>query len=249
MSSSSDPASSSSYLLFQLYGPMASWGDVAVGEVRPTFDHPSKSAILGMVAAALGIRRSEEEKHWALASQYRFAARLDVPGRLLRDYQNAWAPEKGAPTRRDELERRDLNNIQSYRDYRCDARATACLWTEAAEPRWDLWQMRQALEEPEFTLYLGRKACPPALPLAPTVTEALSLREAFASTSHSDDPFTEALMAGRDTVRLYWEETESSGLEADQTQTRRDQPVSRARWQFAERSEQYTSIPPGQDAA
>ena len=249
MSPSNDSTGAASYLLFQLYGPMASWGDVAVGEVRPTFDHPSKSAVLGLVAAALGIRRSDKEKHQALASQYRFAARLDVPGRLLRDYHTIAVPEKSASTRRGELQRRDLNTIQSYRDYRCDARATACLWTETAEPRWGLQQMRQALEEPEFTLYLGRKACPPALPLDPTVTEAPSLREAFASTSQSDDPFTEALMAGRDTVRLYWEETENSGLEADQTQTRRDQPVSRARWQFAERSEQYTSISPDQDAA
>jgi CRISPR system Cascade subunit CasD len=35
------------YLLFRLYGPLAAWGDIAVGEYRPSFAHPSKSAIIG----------------------------------------------------------------------------------------------------------------------------------------------------------------------------------------------------------
>ena len=50
------------FLIFRLYGMMASWGDIAVGELRPTFDHPSRSAIVGLLAAALGIRRDEEEQ-------------------------------------------------------------------------------------------------------------------------------------------------------------------------------------------
>ena len=50
------------YLLFQLYGPMAAWGDTAVGEFLPSHGHPICSAILGLTAAALGIRRHEEER-------------------------------------------------------------------------------------------------------------------------------------------------------------------------------------------
>ena len=50
------------YLMFRLYGPMASWGDIAVGEYRPSFAHPSKSAVMGMLAAAVGLRREEEDK-------------------------------------------------------------------------------------------------------------------------------------------------------------------------------------------
>ena len=56
------------YLLFRLYGSMASWGDIAVGEFRPTFDHPSKSAVMGLIAAAMGIRRDEEERQRELAA-------------------------------------------------------------------------------------------------------------------------------------------------------------------------------------
>jgi CRISPR-associated Cas5-like protein len=34
------------YLLFRLYGPMASWGEIAVGEIRHTASYPGKSAII-----------------------------------------------------------------------------------------------------------------------------------------------------------------------------------------------------------
>jgi CRISPR system Cascade subunit CasD len=34
-------------LVFRLYGPMASWGEIAVGESRHTANYPGKSAIIG----------------------------------------------------------------------------------------------------------------------------------------------------------------------------------------------------------
>ena len=245
-------AQTKKYLLFQLYGPMASWGAVAMGEVRPTFDRPSKSAILGMMAAALGIRQSEEEKHRALARSHRFAVRLDVPGRLLRDYHTSEAPTgkraRGLPTRRDELNYRNTNTIESYRDYRCDARATVCIWPAAPEVDWPLSDIRDALHEPVFTLYLGRKACPPALPLAPTIVEAGSLRKAFEASEHSIDPFTQSLSAEQDTVRFYWEDDGQSGFDPQQVQMRRDQPVSRARWTFEERREHFSALSRNQEA-
>ena len=50
------------YLLFRLYGPLASWGEIAVGESRHTAAYPGKAALIGLLAAALGIRRDEEER-------------------------------------------------------------------------------------------------------------------------------------------------------------------------------------------
>src|SRR5256885_4103212 len=75
------------YLVFRLYGPMCSWGDIAVGEVRPSTVPPSKSAILGLIAAALGTKRPNmahddaersalEATHSALAQGYGFAVRV-----------------------------------------------------------------------------------------------------------------------------------------------------------------------------
>jgi CRISPR system Cascade subunit CasD len=49
------------YLVFQLYGSLASWGEPAVGEMRHTNSIPGRSSILGLLAAALGIKRADEE--------------------------------------------------------------------------------------------------------------------------------------------------------------------------------------------
>ena len=103
------------YLVFQLYGPLASWGDIAVGETRPSTPIPSKSAIVGLLAAALGIRRPDtvadpveqralDEKHAQLAEGYGLGVRVDAIGRPLSDYHTAEVPKgEGYFTRRDEV--------------------------------------------------------------------------------------------------------------------------------------------------
>ncbi len=50
------------YLVFRLYGPLASWGLPAVGGDRQTGIAPSRSAILGLLSASLGINRKDESK-------------------------------------------------------------------------------------------------------------------------------------------------------------------------------------------
>jgi CRISPR system Cascade subunit CasD len=245
------------HLFLQLHGALAAWGDVAVGEVRPTFDRPSKSAVLGIVAAALGIGRAEEEQHQALTDAYRFAVRLDVPGRLLRDYHTTETPTgkraRGLPTRRDELNYKSTTTIQSYRDYRCDAFATACLWTDREAPPWSLREIGEALQTPAYSLYLGRKACPPSLPLAPELVAAPTLRAAFEQAQAGRGPFAtdlrEAVRPGSAPTRLYWEDGPDIGFDADQVQHRRDELVSRQRWQYREREEQVVQLAAGDPAA
>ncbi len=36
------------FLLWTLYAPLASFGDVAVGGTRPSFSYPTKSSIIGI---------------------------------------------------------------------------------------------------------------------------------------------------------------------------------------------------------
>ena len=97
------------FLLFQLYGPLSAWGDVAVGEERPSATHPGRSAILGLLAAAKGIRRHEEEKHLAMENGYGLAVLMESPGIFLRDYHTTQVPPQvalkkhPAVTRRDEM--------------------------------------------------------------------------------------------------------------------------------------------------
>jgi len=238
------------YLIFRLYGMMASWGDIAVGEYRPTYDRPSKSAVLGIIAAALGIRRDEEERLRELAIRYHLALRVDTPGVLLRDYHTTQVPSSGKgrnkvtfATRKAELSgsKTDLNTILSSRDYRCDAHYTVCLWNNSASPPYPLSTIRDHLEKPVFNLYLGRKSCPAALPLHPRIVQANTLSDAFSSVPFEGNPFT-TLLESNNGVQVFWEGEENSGFESIHAVQRRDDPMSKKRWQFGNRTEYYAMI-------
>lgn len=232
------------YLVFRLYGPMASWGDVAVGEYRPTFDRPSKSAVMGLLAAALGIRRDEEEKQKELTQAYNFAVQVNASGVLLRDYQTSQVPPSGSgknkkyfATRKDELEAEKEETILSTRDYYCDALYTVGIWCRTDRVPYSLENIKQKLREPDFVLYLGRKSCPIAMPIQAKIVRAENLNEVFSTVNFEDRELLRWLPVNKNT-RLYWEEDDNS-LRAEHTVTRRDEPLSRRRWQFSNRKEYY----------
>lgn len=258
------------YLVFQLYGPLAAWGDIAVGETRPSGLSPAKSAVLGLISAALGLRRPDttldealrgqwEAAHQALAEGYGMAVKLTQPGLPLTDYHTAQVPSSGSgrnkkifATRRDELTwlpRHELNTILSRRDYRQDAYAAVALWARERAPH-PLNELCARLLTPEFVLYLGRKSCPPALPLNPAVINAGSVEEAMADYSFAtaakqlwgEEPATAKFLIqhmAEGTPMLFWDADAETGIAVDQQArySRRDMPASRRRWQFAVREE------------
>ncbi len=249
------------FLLFQLAGPMASWGEIAVGEDRHSASFPTRSAILGILASALGIPRSDERGQHALAEGYRVAVITCAAGELLRDYHTAQVPSaadtKGwhLATRRDELAviewtRRTKGKggeaILSFRDYRCDGR-----WIAAVQPGdtapYPLAALRDALLRPRFVLYLGRKSCPPGLPLEPQVIDASTLVEAL-TRARFHAPAEPRRRKGAHHRRagdltLRWEPGLAAGLEPRSTVERWDDPTSRRRWQFRPRLEHSAPLP------
>jgi CRISPR system Cascade subunit CasD len=226
------------FLLFRLYAPLASWGDTAVGEFRPTDNRPGKAAIAGLLGAALGIRREEDEAHRYLHDGYGLAVRTDLPGHLLRDFHTAQVPPARRNTvyrtRREELAADDLNTILSTRDYLADAVHVVCLWAKA-EARHSLAELCEALARPRFTLYLGRKACPPALPLEAQVISADSLKDAFAKAKFQPCGELDCMIRRQKGVDYYWEDGVESGFGKFQTVRRKDRLIHRGRWQFGER--------------
>lgn len=238
------------YLIFPLYAPLASWGDVAVGEFRPTFNYPSRSAILGLLGAALGIGRDDEAAHEALSDGLGVAIAVYDDGLLLRDYHTAQVPGGGTlkrqphRTRADELAvpRDALNTILSTRDYRQDALSVACLWEKHRQPRWSLDDLQERLERPRFVLYLGRKACPPALPLNPQIVDAEDVRGALASAGATIEKL--AAQLGRRMIlrRLAWEEGAQAGVSETFSVPRKDEVRSRSRWQFGDRVEHVALV-------
>lgn len=232
------------YLVFHLYGPMAAWGDIAVGEYRPSFAHPSKSAIIGLLAAAMGIRRDEEGRQKALAAACSYAVRVDAMGTLLRDYHTIQVPSSGTSrnprtfhTRKAELAETGLNTILSSRDYRCDAVYTVAI-TLRDIATFSISELANALRKPTFNLYLGRKSCPLAFPLLPLVVTAETVKEAMDKAPVPEE--LHDLVAGKSTL-VYWED-EQGGYEREQVITRRDMPLSRKRWQFSDRKENFATV-------
>ena len=226
------------YLVFQLYAPLVSWGDQAVGQERPSADHPSRSALLGLLAAALGIDRSDETQQQKLADSCHFGIKLYSPGLAMRDFHTAQVPPtnkkvKHLYTRRDELAETKIGTILSFRTYQQDSFSVATVWLEG-ENHYSLSQLGEALKTPHFHLYLGRKACPLAAPLNPVIKDHESMKQAL------DDypPIVELQgLSVSSLPRYYWEPSEHSGLTETFRVPRYDQPISRQRWQFSSREE------------
>ncbi|ARU32449.1 type I-E CRISPR-associated protein Cas5/CasD [Sulfuriferula sp. AH1] len=243
-------------LIFQLQAPLSSWGDVAVGEYRPSAEYPSQSAIQGLLGAALGIDRDDNVAQTALRTGYRLAVGVLSQGRLLRDYHTSQVPSrvdlKKRPhaTRRDELSlpKQDLNTILSSRDYRQDAAALVAVQTVANAPH-SLAQLVEALKKPKFVLYLGRKSCPIAVPLHPCVLDVETINTAFSDYQQQlADLWQQQLPKHTEPNNLairkiIWgddfgaDDLSVVGAQRDLSIIRKDQVITRQGWQFSDRNE------------
>ncbi len=245
------------YLLFQLYGPWCAWGEVAVGEVRPSETRPTRSALLGLLAAALGIRREEQARLDALAAAFRFAVVVDAPGVPEVDYHTVQttAPRRGRVFRRraDQLAlpRHELETILSQRHYRADALYRVGVSRTAGSAAPSLDELASALQRPAFPLFLGRKSCPPAVPFAARAVDAPDLLAALALVAEPGAEAFEPLpsrelrrLARRHEPWLYWEEEfPAPGLASHFASQRRDEPGRRSVWLFQSRRELAAPLP------
>lgn len=248
-------------MIFQLQAPLSSWGDVAVGEYRPSADHPTQSAILGLLGAALGVARSDDVGQLALRASVRIAVGVIEHGSLLRDYHTAQVPgradlkKRPHATRRDELAlpKSDLNTILSTRDYRQNAAALVAMQSLDGAV-YGLEELAAALLRPRFVLYLGRKACPLGTPVHPRAVDAPSIRAGFDDYQEQLDVLyrEHGLMGGHERLpkvkSIVWgedfesDESVAIGAARDLSVNRRDQVISRAGWQFSERREHIAII-------
>ncbi len=228
-------------LLFTLYAPMAACGEIAVGERRMGWRRPARSAVLGLVGAALGLKRDDGPAHEALEAGYGYGVRTDVPGRPFVDYHSIQvAPQRKGrrfETRRLELKAEKLETALSRREYRADALYTAALWARRAAP-YSLEALAEALRRPRFTLYFGRKSAPFGLPLAPCVVEAEDLVGAFASRAW---PACLCALAPGETAELAFD-LDAPGMTPERIESRRDRIAARERWQFAVREEGIATL-------
>jgi CRISPR system Cascade subunit CasD len=195
---------------FRLAGPLQSWGSRSRFVRRETEAAPTKSGALGLVAAAKGLRRTDPlESLLGL----RFGVRVDQPGQLVRDFQTAQRPDK----QRDGTVNWTALPL-SYRYYISDAVFLAVL---EGYPEL-LAGIDDAVRKPEFPLYLGRRSCPPAGPIALGVFDH-DLEEALATLPWLASPHQQRRLRDK-VVRL------ATVRDADETETgtelMRDIPIS-----------------------
>lgn len=133
-------------LLLRLSAPLQSWGSESVYDNRETDYMPTKSGVIGMLAAALGRKRDDPLEDLA---KLEFGVRVDQQGTRLNDFQITQMGGK-------------LNANLSNKVYLSDAVFLAGL---SCEDERFLKDLEDALKHPRFAVFLGRRSCPPTQPL------------------------------------------------------------------------------------
>jgi CRISPR system Cascade subunit CasD len=148
----------STSVLLRLEGPLQSWGTRSRFSERDTENEPSKSGVLGLVGAALGMARDDGALLERIAS-CRMAVRADREGSLLRDYHTV-----GGGTFRGQAHSvfDAKGTVLTSRHYLQGASFLAALGFEDASLA---ARIDEALGAPRWPLALGRRACPPSLPV------------------------------------------------------------------------------------
>lgn len=154
-------------LLLHLSGPLQSYGERSQFTERDTARFPTRSAVIGLIAAALGRDRAEVLDD---LRRLRIAVRVDRPGTMLRDFHTVGGGQTNKLTVvTAEGKRRpgDTATLVSHRYYVQDAAFTVAVTCEDADAGGQrlLDQCHRALLEPHWPPYLGRRSCPPAGPL------------------------------------------------------------------------------------
>jgi len=149
-------------LLLRCVAPLQAWGTQSNFTVRDTGREPSKSGIIGLLCAALGRPRTDPLDDLA---DLTMSVRVDREGQILRDFhtagQGAAAPYKGYLKADGKSKSKDTDTIISTRYYLSDAAFLVAL--EGGKSL--LTDLHAALKNPHWMLFLGRKACPPSLPV------------------------------------------------------------------------------------
>jgi CRISPR system Cascade subunit CasD len=160
-------------LLLRLAGPLQSWGEHSTFSVRDTLAYPTRSGLIGMFAAALGMPRTAPLDQF---TQLTITIRIDRPGTPMVDFHTVGGGlprDKTVPTAEGTRRPANSSTIVSHRTYLADAVFIAAV--QGTTPL--ITELCIALRTPVWNSYLGRRSCPPEAPLliAGPVTDAPQL--------------------------------------------------------------------------
>lgn len=148
-------------LLVELSGPQQAWGSRSRFATRATELAPTRSGVIGLLAAALGMERTEPLDRFR---ELEFGVRIDQPGQVERDFQTT----------------RSLDGANAFPLSQRFYLADAVFLVGLSGAREELVAFREALARPYFPLFLGRRAFPPDGPIRSELVDA-PLRESLRS--------------------------------------------------------------------
>ncbi|MFZ1345799.1 MAG: type I-E CRISPR-associated protein Cas5/CasD [Tabrizicola sp.] len=216
------------FLIFGLTASLGATGELAGHERRGALPFPVRSAVIGLMGAALGIRRDGD---FSALEALEITVGLHDSGAPLRDYHTIETVPSAAakvPNSRPEALREAwgrTNTTITLRDYRAGP-----LFSVAVAGQ-ELEALASALNAPVFTLYLGRKSCPLAAPPGARLVQADGPENALAQL---------ILPPWRQGARLHGVVVEDPSGEV-----LHDRAIDRARWHFAPRRVTLRPVPSG----
>ena len=163
-------------LVLRFDAPLISFGGTVVDSRNVTNDMPSRSMITGLLGSALGYDHRDVDRLANLQSRLRVAARRDLVGLRLVDYQTVdlgqdfltegWTTWGCAESRKGGSAKRSTHI--RYRHYLADAAYTIALTLRPEDEAPTVQELSGALLEPARPLFLGRKCCLPSRPILDT---------------------------------------------------------------------------------
>lgn len=173
-------------LTIRLTAPLQSYGDIATFNYRTTGLHPSKSAMIGMIAAALGYRR--DDCRIKKLNQLKYAVRVDQPGTVLRDFQTVewkWKHKSGTKL--------------TYRDYLQDAVFMVAVGSDDSDL---MSRISYSLKHPRFSLFLGRRSNPVAGVLETDLSDSVSPLETLRDKAWQASRWYQCRNSSKEDVRV-----------------------------------------------
>lgn len=170
-------------LFLRLAGPLQSWGVRSHWSIRDTLHEPTKSGVIGLLGCALGLRRDDAHLR-VLSDGFQMGVRVDKPGSLLRDYHTTGGAKAadGKPEGMWSAEgKRKRETDVSERSYLADASFLVAL----QGPAHLVDAAANALQSPVWPVFLGRKSCPPAVPVFAGTSDYNDIWSALTDTSHT----------------------------------------------------------------
>lgn len=147
-------------LFLRLEGPLQAWGDTSKFVIRRSMDAPTKSGVLGMVCCAMGLSRAASREALPELNTLALGVRIDRPGTRWWDFHTVGAGI-GMLTAAGRLKTGAPGTLITRREYLADASFLVALRGEAGL----IERVCASLHSPRWQMFLGRKSCPPSVPV------------------------------------------------------------------------------------